>query len=109
LGAILTYDERRLDVDPASDISIYYDLVSNITHSSAAGTAREETTWKAQVHLRPERGTDGGLAHDRTEEDEKWFQIQDLIVEEINRGMISIGESYIQVGYYSPFLALALY
>lgn len=86
-----------LDVDPTPDLATYYDLVSNITHSSAAGTAREETTWKAQVHLRPPRGLDGQLRDDLTEDDERWFQIQDLIVEEINREMISLGESYIQV------------
>ena len=50
------------------------------------------------MHIRPERDAEGKLLHDRTEEDEKWYQIQDLIVEEINRGMISLGESYIQVG-----------
>lgn len=85
------------DVDPAANVATYYDLVSNITHSSAAGTAREETTWKAQVHLRPPRDAKGRLAGGLTEDDEKWFQIQDLIVEEINSGMIALGESYIQV------------
>ncbi|KAL8292163.1 hypothetical protein RQP46_001629 [Phenoliferia psychrophenolica] len=78
-------------------VATYYDLVSNITHSSAAGTAREETTWKAQVHLRPPRDANGKLADGLTEDDEKWFQIQDLIVEEINSGMIALGESYIQI------------
>lgn len=58
---------------------------------------REETVWKSQVHLRPERDSQGQLAGGRVEDDEKWFQIQDLIVEEINRGMIALGESYIQV------------
>lgn len=84
---------------PSDSIHKYYDLVTNITHSSAAGTAREETTWKTQVHLRPPRDPESGelLGGKTEEEDEKWFQIQDLIVEEINRGMISLGESYIQV------------
>jgi U4/U6.U5 tri-snRNP-associated protein 2 len=95
---------------PSDSIHKYYDLVSNITHSSAAGTAREETTWKTQVHLRPPRDPKTGeLSGGKTEEeDEKWFQIQDLIVEEINRGMISLGESYIQVSrrisFFPPFL-----
>jgi hypothetical protein len=49
------------------------------------------------VHLRPPRDASGRLEEGLNEEDEKWFVIQDLIVEEINRGMISIAESYIQV------------
>lgn len=85
------------DVQDGGAVAQYYDLVSNITHSSAAGTAREETTWKAQVHLRPPRDEIGVLRNGLSEDDEKWFQIQDLIVDEINRGMIALGESYIQV------------
>lgn len=90
-------DPGELDVQDGGAVAQYYDLVSNITHSSAAGTAREETTWKAQVHLRPPRDANGALRDGLTEDDEKWFQIQDLIVDEINRGMIALGESYIQV------------
>lgn len=65
-----------------------YDLVANVTHESAAGTTRdkESTVWK--VHLRA--GSGGG-------ESEKWFQIQDLIVEEIRKEMIFLGETVIQV------------
>lgn len=33
----------------------------------------------------------------KTEDDEKWFNMMDLKVEEINRNLISLGESYIQV------------
>ncbi|KAK4699826.1 U4/U6.U5 tri-snRNP-associated protein 2, partial [Phenoliferia sp. Uapishka_3] len=98
---IVNFPLRGVDmqdyVDPPPNISTYYDLVSNITHSSAAGTAREETTWKAQVHLRPPRDEKGRLEGGLTEDEEKWFQIQDLIVEEINSGMIALGESYIQI------------
>lgn len=42
--------------------------------------------WK--VHLRA--GADGG-------ENEKWFLIQDLIVEEIRKEMIFLGETVLQV------------
>jgi U4/U6.U5 tri-snRNP-associated protein 2 len=53
-----------------------------------AGTTRdkEHTVWK--VHLRAAGG--GG-------ESEKWFQIQDLIVEETRKEMIFLGESILQV------------
>lgn len=90
---------NHVDVDSAADVATYYDLVSNITHSSAAGTAREETTWKAQVHLKLSRDDQGRIIDSKSEDDEKWFQIQDLTVDEINRGMISLGESYIQVSF----------
>ncbi len=55
---------------------------------SVAGTTRdiESTAWK--VHLRA--GSGGG-------DSEKWFQVQDLIVEEIRKEMIFLGESVLQV------------
>ena len=77
------------DLDaPASHPSTVYDLIANVTHESAAGTTRdkESTVWK--VHLRA--GGGGG-------ENEKWFQIQDLIVEEIRKEMIVLGETILQV------------
>lgn len=65
-----------------------YDLIANVTHESVAGTTRDKanTVWK--VHLRA--GTGGG-------ENDKWFQIQDLIVEEVRKEMIFLGESVLQV------------
>jgi U4/U6.U5 tri-snRNP-associated protein 2 len=82
-----------LDLDnPDSAGSTVYDLVANITHSSTAGTAREDTTWKVHVHTRPGESTE-----------ERWFQIQDLIVEEIQRQMVFLGESYIQVRFFGPY------
>lgn len=65
-----------------------YDLVANITHESMAGTAHAETTWKAHVHTRSQPGS---------QTEETWYQIQDLIVEEINKQLVFLGESYIQV------------
>ena len=49
--------------------------------------------WK--VHLRA--GSGGG-------ESEKWFQIQDLIVEEIRKEMIFLGETVIQVSRLTIYL-----
>lgn len=76
-----------LDIGP-SHPSTVYDLIANVTHESVAGTTRdkEHTVWK--VHLRAASG--GG-------ESEKWFQIQDLIVEETRKEMIFLGESILQV------------
>jgi len=65
-----------------------YDLIANVIHESVAGTTRdkENTVWKVQ--LRAGSGTGEG---------EKWFQIQDLIVEEIRKEMIFLGETVIQI------------
>ncbi|GJE86252.1 ubiquitin carboxyl-terminal hydrolase family protein [Phanerochaete sordida] len=73
---------------PENHPSTMYDLVANVIHESAAGTTRdkESTVWKA--HLRA--GSGGG-------ESEKWFQIQDLIVEEIRKEMIFLGETVLQI------------
>ncbi|KAI0081134.1 spindle pole body protein [Panus rudis PR-1116 ss-1] len=76
-----------LDAPPNHPPTVY-DLIANVTHESAAGTTRdkESTVWK--VHLRA--GAGGG-------ENEKWFQIQDLIVEEIRKEMIFLGETVLQI------------
>lgn len=76
------------DLDaPPSHPSTVYDLIANVTHESVAGTTRdkENTVWKA--HLRAAGG--GG-------ENEKWFLIQDLIVEEARKEMIFLGETVLQ-------------
>jgi hypothetical protein len=78
-----------IDLDAApTHPSTVYDLIANVTHESVAGTTRdkENTIWK--VHLRAAGG--GG-------EGEKWFQIQDLIVEETRKEMIFLGETVLQV------------
>lgn len=80
---------------PPSHPSTVYDLIANVTHESVAGTARdkEHTVWK--VHLRAGGGGGDG---------EKWFQIQDLIVEETRKEMIFLGETVLQVsGWESKF------
>ena len=65
-----------------------YDLIANVIHESVAGTTRdkENTVWKVQLR-----------AGSGTGENEKWFQIQDLIVEEVRKEMIFLGETVIQV------------
>lgn len=90
---IINFPLRGLDfweyVDaPNSHSSTLYDLIANVTHESVAGTTRdkENTVWK--VHLRAAGG--GG-------ESEKWFLIQDLIVEETRKEMIFLGEAVLQI------------
>ncbi|MBW0564631.1 hypothetical protein O181_104346, partial [Austropuccinia psidii MF-1] len=80
-----------------------YDLLGNVTYSSTAGTAKDDSQWKVQVHTRQQSTANSNdiSKNNLTEEnikkdEEKWFQIQDLIVEEVNRQMVFLGESYIQ-------------
>jgi len=58
-----------------------YDLLANICHDSLDGSA---VRGKFKVQVR-RRGA------------EQWFQIQDLLVEEMLPQMISLSESYIQI------------
>jgi len=83
------YSPRLIDLSStAQHPSTVYDLIANVIHESVAGTTRdkENTVWKVQLRA----GTG-------TSENEKWFQIQDLIVEEIRKEMIFLGETVIQV------------
>ncbi|KAJ3855068.1 spindle pole body protein [Lentinula lateritia] len=88
---IVTFPLRGLDFGDYVDLKAsqpppIYDLVANVTHESVAGTTRdkENTVWK--VHLRAGEG-----------EYEKWYTIQDLIVEETRKEMIFLGESVLQI------------
>ncbi|KAK7686578.1 hypothetical protein QCA50_010178 [Cerrena zonata] len=90
---IVNFPLRGLDfrdyLDAPSDHPpTMYDLIANVTHESAAGATRDKdsTVWK--VHVRA--GAGGG-------ENERWFQIQDLIVEEIRKEMIFLGETVLQI------------
>nr|GAT61339.1 spindle pole body protein [Mycena chlorophos] len=76
-----------VDASPSGE-STLYDLIASVTHESVAGTTRdkEATVWKA--HLRAAGG--GG-------DNEKWFMIQDLIVEEARKEMIFLGETVLQI------------
>ncbi|EGG09003.1 uncharacterized protein MELLADRAFT_84272 [Melampsora larici-populina 98AG31] len=89
--------EKEKEVD--EPIERLYDLLANVTYSSTAGTAKEDSQWKVQVHTRSvnEKQEEELKANSLKPNEEKWFQIQDLIVEEINRQMVFLGESYIQV------------
>lgn len=115
----------RSDVDPPphAPISTLYDLVGNVPHeattasTSSAGTGpgiskkrdqdEGQTIWKVrsrrllqttcrltlcffplQVHLRA--GAGGG-------EQEKWFAMHDLDVDEVRKDMVFLGETVIQV------------
>jgi U4/U6.U5 tri-snRNP-associated protein 2 len=61
-------------------ISAKYDLVANISHEGLPGA--NNGTYKVHV---VNKGN------------EQWYQIQDLIVEEIMPQMIFLSESYVQV------------
>lgn len=84
---------NSIDVDaPPDDTPTLYDLIANVIHESVAGTTRdkESTIWK--VYLRGGGG-----------DNEKWFMIQDLIVEETRKEMIFLGETVLQVRSLSAF------
>jgi U4/U6.U5 tri-snRNP-associated protein 2 len=79
--------------DPnAANVGTHYDLLANISHEGKAEAGKG--TYK--VHVR-HRGT------------EQWYQIQDLIVEEIMPQMIFMSESYIQVSYMRKGIVISWY
>ncbi|PWN47726.1 cysteine proteinase [Violaceomyces palustris] len=99
---IVNFPIKGLDladyVDPSeAPLSTIYDLVANITHEATAGTVRENSVWRSQVRTRIDGRPIGHQQEPAEKPEEKWFQIQDLIVEDINRQMIFLGETYIQV------------
>ncbi|TRX95312.1 hypothetical protein FHL15_003643 [Xylaria flabelliformis] len=67
---------------------IWYDLVANVTHEAVrakedvADTGEERKTWKVQLK---DKGRD------------EWVVCQDLFVEEIQKELLYLGESYLQV------------
>ncbi|KAJ1042179.1 hypothetical protein NDA14_002052 [Ustilago hordei] len=63
-----------------------YDLVANVVYDAVPGTVRQGASWKTQVHT-----------NSKPPKEEKWFSIQDLLVEEVNKQMIFLGESYLQI------------
>ena len=114
--------EETVEGEQDANISTAYDLVANITHEATAGTVKDNQVWRVQVHTRLDgepvhqdgvqpgkgkaaaNGKSNGKAHDEEDsgeasaaEEEKWYQIQDLFVEEINRQMLFLGETYIQI------------
>ena len=95
-----------IDVDPkpSSPLHTVYDLLSNVTlDSTLASTSStggpgvskakkinsdEEGSMSWKIHVRAGQG--GG-------DDEKWFEMQDLRVEEVRKEMVFLGETVIQV------------
>ncbi|KAG8997860.1 hypothetical protein FRB94_002909 [Tulasnella sp. JGI-2019a] len=104
---IVNFPLKGIDFSPYVETNgsppnpIPYDLVSNVVHESTAGTTRDKanTVWKVQLRA----GRVGGspvastLGTGAGAEDEKWFQLQDLVVEEVQKEMIFLGETVLQV------------
>ncbi|WFC93992.1 Ubiquitin carboxyl-terminal hydrolase 10 [Malassezia brasiliensis] len=74
-------------------IGTLYSLLSNITHEATPGTVRENSVWRSQVHTR----SDGATKTTEPAPEDRWFQMQDLIMDEVNKQMLFLGESYIQI------------
>lgn len=94
---IVTFDARDLDVSPYVEPDpsqhpigepILYDLVANVVHEAVraredvADTGEERKTWKVQL-LDKARG--------------EWVVCQDLYVDKIQRELLCMGESYLQI------------
>ncbi|GAA5955797.1 hypothetical protein JCM8115_006857 [Rhodotorula mucilaginosa] len=101
---IVNFPLRGVDmhdyVDGAQPISTYYDLTANLalTTTTTTGATSTSAEWKAHVHLRPPRDAQTGeLAEGVKEEDDKWFEMQDLVVREIEKDLVPLGETYIQI------------
>lgn len=103
---IVTFNPRALDMSPYVEPNpqvhpagepIVYDLVANITYEgvkvrddSVEGEA-ERKIWKAQVK---------GKAHAKEGGDsdqDQWWEMQDLYVEEVNADLLATKESYVMV------------
>jgi U4/U6.U5 tri-snRNP-associated protein 2 len=95
---------HQVDVDPkpSDPIHTVYDLLSSVTlrsttaSTTSSGTgpgvskknAGEENQASWKIHVRAGQG--GG-------DEEKWFEMEDLRVEEVRREMVFLGETVIQV------------
>lgn len=88
---IVTFPLDDFDMSPFIDdsfiqsnpkISTKYNLVANIIHESVTHAEEEFHNFRIQI---------------RNPSTNKWYQIQDLYVEEISSDMIRLGESFIQL------------
>lgn len=93
---IVTFDARNLDMAPYTEPNaaysrhgepIWYDLVANVVHEEIRGRQDVEGeearhAWKCQIRDRAR---------------DKWVQVQDLFVEETQKELLGLGESYLQV------------
>ena len=101
LSWVWTCTTVRLSTDPdvqppapgEPTIGTVYNLLSNITHEATPGTVRENSVWRSQVHTR----SDGAAHTAEPAPEDRWFQMQDLIMDEVNKQMLFLGESYIQI------------
>jgi U4/U6.U5 tri-snRNP-associated protein 2 len=85
----LHYDIAVVDVPAdAASVPTTYDLLANITHESNAGTTRDKanTAWKVTLRAPSQPG-----------EEENWIGIQDLIVEKVQKEIIFLGETVLQI------------
>jgi len=94
---IVTFDARNLDMSPYVEPNpaehppgepIWYDLVANIVHEAVrtredvADTGEERKTWKVQLK---DKATG------------EWVMAQDLYVDKVQRELLYLGETYLQV------------
>ncbi|KAJ9630504.1 Ubiquitin carboxyl-terminal hydrolase 10 [Taxawa tesnikishii (nom. ined.)] len=103
---IVTFNPRSLDVSPYVEPNpslhpmgepVIYDLVANITHEgvrvrddSVEGEA-EKKVWRVQV-VEKARGIEGGK-----DEGERWWEMQDLFVRQVEAELLSTKEAYVMV------------
>ncbi|UZJ53335.1 hypothetical protein CBS101457_002655 [Exobasidium rhododendri] len=115
------YVESPSSTSSTPTVSTMYDLVANVTLEATAGTVRENSNWKSQIHTSID-GRPIGTMQERQErlrqlkrneevgeqqeiessathliEEEKWYSIQDLLVESIDKQLLFLGETYVQI------------
>lgn len=94
---IVTFDARNLDMSPYVEPNpaeyppgepIWYDLVANVVHEAVrakedvADSGEEKKTWKVQLR---DKGRD------------EWVTSQDLFVENTQKELLYLGETYLQI------------
>jgi len=72
--------------------------LANVTHESVASITRDKTDTAWKVVLRaPPLPSSSNAEQAGIEGEERWIGIQDLIVEDIRKEMIFLGETVLQV------------
>jgi U4/U6.U5 tri-snRNP-associated protein 2 len=93
---IVTFDARNLDMSPYVEPNpqmhppgepIWYDLVANVVHEAVRG--REDVEGEMEGHEWKVQMQDKGR--------EEWVQIQDLFVEKVQKELLYLGETYLQI------------
>lgn len=83
---VVSFGPQNLDMAPYVDGAtgpIYYDLIANITHDlNTTSQGAEKHVWKIQM---------------LDKANQKWVQVQDLLVEDIRAELLFLSESYIQI------------